>query len=94
MEKALASKKLLIKGRVQAVFYRAWLKKNAENAKITGWVKNLSDGSVEAVLQGDKEKVDNLIKKCRQGPPLARVDEIIIKKARLDKSLKSFRVKS
>ena len=69
---------VLIKGLVQGVFFRAFIKKNADNLHITGWVKNTFEGNVEAVFMGEKEKVEKIIELCRQGPPLAEVTDLIV----------------
>jgi acylphosphatase len=67
---------LIIDGRVQGVAYRYFVRDIAYYLGLTGWVKNLHDGKVEAVFEGDKEKIEEAIMKCRQGPPLALVTEI------------------
>ena len=64
---------IFIEGKVQGVFYRSWLKGQAESLGLTGWVKNLEDGRVEAIIQGPKEKVEDLVQKCRQGSSVSRV---------------------
>jgi len=70
-------KKVTISGKVQGVFYRMETQKAAQKAKVNGYVKNLADGSVEAVFQGSAETVDRMVAWCRQGPPAARVDQVI-----------------
>jgi acylphosphatase len=67
---------LFVRGRVQGVFFRASTQKTAEGLGLTGWVKNYSDGSVEIHAEGDKEKLEELIVWCRQGPPSASVADI------------------
>jgi acylphosphatase len=68
--------RLVITGRVQGVAYRAWAVQEARRRGLTGWVRNLRDGSVEAVLQGGEHEVEMMIIACRRGPPLARVTDI------------------
>ncbi len=63
-------------GRVQGVFFRAFTEKNARELGIKGWVRNLSDGRVEAVFEGPKDKVEELIYLCRYEHPHARVDSV------------------
>lgn len=63
-------------GTVQGVFFRSETKDEAMRHGLTGWVRNLSYGRVEAVFEGEKDKVEKLIEFCRQGPPSARVKEI------------------
>lgn len=69
---------LLIAGRVQGVSYRYSMGEQARAAGLRGWVRNLRDGRVEAVVQGPAAAVDALLAWCRQGPPEARVDEVLI----------------
>ncbi|MBD3203931.1 acylphosphatase [Candidatus Woesearchaeota archaeon] len=68
--------RLIIKGRVQGVFYRLSTKKKANYLSLGGWVKNLARGDVEVVAEGKKENLERLIAWARQGPPGARVDDI------------------
>ena len=67
---------LLIRGRVQGVSFRFFAQDAAEELGISGWVRNLPDGSVEAYGEGKREDLDVWIKRLRDGPPLARVDVI------------------
>jgi len=71
---------ILISGRVQGVWYRASTKNKAEQLGIKGWVKNTTNGEVEAVFQGEEKLVEKMITWCYQGPPLAKVDKISVKK--------------
>jgi acylphosphatase len=66
----------LISGKVQGVWYRAWTQEEAEKRGLSGWVRNLSDGRVEAVFAGPHDKVEDMLAACREGPPLARVDGV------------------
>lgn len=63
----------VIKGRVQGVFYRNWTIENATQLGLKGWVRNRRDGSVEALLSGKAEAVDEMLQRCRRGPPDAMV---------------------
>ncbi len=69
---------LSITGRVQGVWYRGWTNQQANALNLDGWVRNRTDGSVEAVFSGNQEGVDNMLILCYDGPPSARVDSIII----------------
>ncbi|GAQ95101.1 acylphosphatase [Thermodesulfovibrio aggregans] len=69
---------LFISGRVQGVFYRAFTKEIADSLGLNGWVRNLRDGRVEAVFEGDEERISIAIDRCKEGPPYARVDNIEI----------------
>ena len=67
---------VFISGRVQGVFFRANTKRVAEELGVKGWVRNLPDGRVEAVFEGEEESVKKIIEWCHQGPPAARVDKV------------------
>lgn len=67
---------LRIHGRVQGVGYRAWLVDQATAAGLSGWVRNRSDGSVEALLAGGEDAVGAVLLAARRGPTGARVDRI------------------
>jgi acylphosphatase len=67
---------LLVSGVVQGVSFRASTQDQARRRSIVGWVKNLDDGRVEAVAQGTKEKVAELVAWCRKGPPAAKVEKL------------------
>jgi len=64
---------VLITGRVQGVFFRSETQDEAVRHGLTGWVRNIPDGRVEAVFEGEKDMVDRLIEFCRRGSPGARV---------------------
>ncbi len=68
-----------ISGRVQGVFFRAHTKEVAEKLGLTGWVRNLPDGRVEAVFEGEEEAVKEAIEWCKRGPPLARVEKVEVR---------------
>ena len=65
-----------IRGRVQGVGYRAFVDHEARAKNLEGWVRNLRDGSVEAVFSGAQDVVATMIGACRRGPSLARVDAV------------------
>ncbi len=65
-----------IRGRVQGVFFRAYARDAAVKESISGWIRNLPDGRVEAVFEGDPENVDRMLAWCRGGSPLSRVDHL------------------
>ncbi|KZV26044.1 acylphosphatase [Dorcoceras hygrometricum] len=65
--------RVMIKGRVQGVFYRNWTINNANALGLKGWVRNRRDGSVEALFSGKPDKVDEMEQRCRRGPPDAMV---------------------
>lgn len=67
---------LVIQGRVQGVWYRDSMRREAERLAVCGWVRNRSDGAVEAMVQGETEAVDALLTWTHRGPPLAKVDRV------------------
>ncbi len=74
MEKARAH--LFIEGRVQGVFYRAFTREVAARLGLNGWVRNLFDGRVETLFEGNKEQIEQAIKACKKGPPGSLVSNI------------------
>ena len=73
------SVRLYIDGTVQGVFFRNFIKENAEKNDIHGFVRNLEDGRVEVFLEGDNEKVDRMIEICKKGPRHAQIKNVILK---------------
>jgi acylphosphatase len=69
-------RRIVIRGRVQGVGYRAWTEHSALQRGLEGWVRNRRDGTVEAVLIGPRPMVEAMIKACRRGPPGAQVDAL------------------
>jgi acylphosphatase len=67
---------LKISGRVQGVYYRASALQEAQKLGLVGWVMNCADGSVEALAEGEKSKLEQFIAWCQQGPQGARITEI------------------
>jgi len=67
---------VIITGRVQGVFFRTETQDEAIRKGMTGWVRNMPDGRVEAVFEGEKDNVEKLIEFCRRGPPGARVTKV------------------
>ena len=69
---------VIIHGLVQGVWFRASTKEEALRIGVNGWVRNLPDGSVEAVFEGEKKKVEEIVGWCHKGPPGARVSTVDI----------------
>jgi acylphosphatase len=69
----------IIRGRVQGVFFREETRRAARGYGVSGWVRNLPDGTVEAVFEGTREQVEQVLEWCRKGPPFARVDKVDVK---------------
>ena len=67
---------IFVSGRVQGVFFRSHTEKWASSLGLTGWVRNVEDGRVETLVEGDKEKIESLIGKLNQGPPQAMVRDL------------------
>ena len=76
--------RLTIAGRVQGVGYREWAIATARQFGLAGWVRNRTDGSVEALIVGEEHAVGRMIDACRRGPALARVDDIDVEPVDLD----------
>lgn len=67
---------VLISGFVRGIGFRSFVRSNAQHLGLTGWVKNLPNGWVEAVFEGEEEKIKEMIEICRQGPPMAEVERL------------------
>ena len=67
---------VLVSGRVQGVYFRQSTLIEAQNLGVNGWARNLIDGRLEAVFEGEEHAVKTLVNYCRQGPPAARVDTL------------------
>jgi acylphosphatase len=69
-------KRVVVYGRVQGVFFRDTARRMAQSRGLGGWVRNMPDGSVEAVFEGEAEAVDSLVRWCGQGPRGADVERV------------------
>lgn len=67
---------VIVSGRVQGVYFRASTKRQADSLDLTGWVRNLPDGRVEAVFEGDQEPVKVAVDFCHYGPKNADVEKV------------------
>ena len=85
--------RLLISGLVQGVGYRFYCRREAQGRSLVGWVRNLPDGRVEALLQGPREQVEGMIKWCYRGPEEARVSDIAVAYEEAGEDLKDFGVR-
>ena len=70
--------RLVIKGKVQGVFFRVWSMAQAKALNLKGWVRNRDDGSVEMLIDGAATNVAQMITLCHQGPPSAKVERVEI----------------
>lgn len=75
------NKRIIIRGRVQGVFYRASAKEQADLLGVRGEVQNLKDGSVEIKAEADEATITAFIRWCHQGPPRAKVEEVVVEDA-------------
>lgn len=84
--------RLFVTGKVQGVFFRQTLKVMAKKNDVFGWVKNLEDGRVEAVLEGDEDNVSRLVEWAHGGPANARVEDVNIHNEKFTSEFSSFDV--
>ena len=84
---------VFVSGRVQGVFFRSETRYEAKRRKVDGWVRNTSDGRVEAVFEGEKEDVKKVIDFCRRGPSGARVMKIDVRWEDYIGEFKDFKVR-
>ena len=85
-------KHIIITGNVQGVGFRYWLYKEAVQRNIDGWVRNKISGEVEAILIGNDEKINNLIKLCEKGPPSSKVTKVKVQNYQKEYLKKSFEI--
>ncbi len=85
--------RLFISGTVQGVSYRASTQEQARKRDVVGWVRNLQDGRVEALAQGSKDKVEELVAWCRRGPPAAKVEKVEVTFEDVNDEFKTFEVR-
>ncbi|MGQ9565845.1 MAG: acylphosphatase [Candidatus Bathyarchaeales archaeon] len=84
---------VFISGRVQGVFFRDETRRQAIKHKVTGWVRNKSDGRVEAVFEGEQEDVEKLVEFCRKGPSYAKVTNVEVTPEMFVGEFKDFRIR-
>lgn len=75
---AIERRRVLVSGLVQGVFYRGTCARLARELGVAGWVRNLPDGRVEGVFEGEAEVVEEIVRWCHAGPRLARVEEVVV----------------
>lgn len=78
----LYAARIVISGRVQGVFYRAWTRNTAKSLQLNGWVRNTGDGKVEAFFVGKKKNIEEMIEKCKDG---SKYSDVKIVKTRWEK---------
>ncbi len=67
---------IFVSGKVQGVFFRSGTRGKAQELGVTGWVRNLADGRVEAVFEGEQDKVEEMVHWCKKGPQYAIVESV------------------
>ena len=85
------SVRLYINGTVQGIFFRMFIKENAERYNIKGFVRNLEDGRIEVFLEGNVDEVNKMIELCKKGPKHAQIRNVEIKPERFQ-DLKVFKI--
>jgi acylphosphatase len=75
-------KRVVVRGRVQGVFFRDTARQRARAHGVSGWISNRPDGAVEAVLEGEPEAVDRVLRFLETGPPRARVEQLDVRDER------------
>ena len=83
---------VFIRGKVQGVYFRQNTRQVATNHRVSGWVCNLVDGRVEAVFEGDKSDVSEVIEWCHTGPPNSRVDDVDVRFEKYTDEFASFTI--
>jgi acylphosphatase len=71
-----ARARVVIRGRVQGVFFRVETRERARSLELEGWVRNAPDGTVEAVFEGDRDRIESMLAWCRRGPTMANVEDL------------------
>ncbi len=82
-----------ISGRVQGVFFRAETRKAAESLQVEGYVKNMPDGSVQALFQGSRAQLDEMLAWCRDGAPLSKVEGVDAQPVAIQPAIKGFQIR-
>lgn len=85
--------KVIVRGMVQGVNFRYYTQRQAMRAGVTGWVRNLPDGSVAGVFEGEEQDVEAMVQWCRHGPPSAEVTELIVQPEEYRGEFSSFSIK-
>jgi len=89
MKKAV---KIVIIGTVQGVFFRQFIKDSADKLNIKGFARNLEDGSVEVVIEGNMDEINKFIEVCKQGPKFASIKEVKVEEKKFAGEFKEFKV--
>ena len=92
-DKEIKRAHIVVKGRVQGIFFRSNTKRIAAELELKGYVKNLPDGNVEVVAEGNEKTLNKLIEFCKAGPSLAKVEDVHIKFEKPKKEFDDFEVR-
>ena len=84
---------VLISGKVQGVFFRYHTQQLAKKLGLNGWVRNTSNGKVEAVFEGEEDKIKKMLEFCKKGPALARVEKVEVKEEKFKGKFKDFEIR-
>jgi len=84
--------RLKIYGQVQGVFFRQSAKREAENLGLVGWLRNCDNGSVEALVQGKKGKVEEFVAWCKEGPTFAEVERVEVEWRKKLETFEGFKI--
>jgi len=84
---------VIFEGRVQGVFFRANTKKRADELGVYGWIRNLQNGAVEGVFEGEREKIKALIEWCRKNQPYATIDDVEVEWKEFRKEFNKFKIR-
>ena len=84
---------LIISGRVQGVFFRAFTERTAITHNLTGWVRNMPGGEVEAVFEGERQGIESAIRQCHLGPPSSKVYNIDVRWEEFTGEYKGFSIR-
>ncbi|MCK9569239.1 acylphosphatase [Candidatus Pacearchaeota archaeon] len=88
MKKAV---RLYVTGTVQGIFFRQFVKDNAERYNLFGFIRNLEDGRVEVFVEGDMENVDKIIELCKKGPKHSQIKKVNVKEEKIQ-DFKEFKI--
>ncbi len=84
--------KVIISGKVIGVFFRLFIKENANKLNVKGIAKNTADEKIEAVFEGDEDAIRKLVKKCKKGPKNARIENVNIVEEKFVGEFENFKI--
>ncbi len=93
MTEKTAAVSVRITGRVQGVFFRAETRKAALLVQVDGYVKNMTDGSVQALFQGSRDQIEKMLEWCRDGAPLSKVEGVNAQPVAIQPEIKGFQIR-